>query len=118
MTPNRERIDKFTRWMLKREAKNRAKGRPGFHQYDTEHECGTPACTGGYLEVYPPFRRWFVPGDTFRWSEFLGVDWWAVFPGSPGLWRGPSPYPKTALQAVNNLRKIAGLPRLTRKDAL
>lgn len=115
MKLNTKRVDAFTRWMLKKEAKNRARKLPGFDQNVTNHACGTPACTGGYLSEYPPYRRlvrgcgwagYFISGGS-HWSEL----YYRVFDGRL------TEKIRTALQAVNNLRKLAGLPRLTREDA-
>jgi hypothetical protein len=115
--PHAKRIDAFTRWMVKREAKNRARGKPGYDQYSVEHSCGTPACMGGYLGTYPPFRRWNAAVRI--WEDYLEVKYFDVFDSVNGCRIGPSQRaPKTALEAANFVRKLAKLPRLTKADTI
>lgn len=110
---NPKRVDAFTRWMLKKEAKLRARGKPGLNMEQFSHPCNTPACVLGYAHTYPPLRRsgacrfidYFCNGQ--RSDELYETAF------SPAL----ASKLRTALQAVNNLRKLAGLPRLAREDA-
>jgi hypothetical protein len=121
----KRRIDSFTRWLLRAEAKNRKAGKPGYKQKEVVYSCGTPACMGGYLDAYIRTRL-RKPSLTGRWSHSIGFS--SDDPVTGPSWSGGKHNggvfgsrgcdgAKTALQAVNYLRNLVGLPRLTREDA-
>jgi hypothetical protein len=116
--PNVKRIDRFTRWMAAKEAANVKAGKPGYDQWIVEHRCGTPACMGGYLLTYPPYRRWEVKNheNDANWSEYLGVSYDEVFSSIGCRISKDRRSPRSGLEAANYVRRLAKLPRLTRAD--
>src|SRR5688572_26476426 len=116
----RSRIDRFTRWMVRAEAKQRAKKRRAkYRQARRAHPCGAPACIGGWSDAWAA-KRGANSSPDYEWHARLGLTegqaWTGGKHGEGVFGAHGCNGAKTALQAANYLRNIAKLPRLTRAD--
>lgn len=107
MTPRTQkaRIDKFSRFLVLKEQANRRGKKPGFYQAIVDHPCGTPACIGGYLDTYAPYRTWLRNQHErdADWMSYTGLNYGHFSGDNPAMIRD------TALMAANRIRKAVGL---------